>query len=704
MQPHDPYNDAWIDAQLRAVAVPDDLVDRLREQLWSSDAMIDERLRAVPLPLGMARRLRRITRRGNAFERLYRVALAATLLIALGAYYFTSAMLLWRPASSPFSALPALALRGPGEVGRDIAGQVELERARELARRRVDRRASAAATPAAPEIALVPLGHKTQIPRADADLPARWRLDGMAARGGPDPFLDAALARWPVLAAHRPFDELPELHKVPGPIPQGMHVALAPGFDLPFFIRTRVHPFVMPFDARLQSMTVPLGIGSASYDLARRYVADGELPPPETVRVEEFLAAVDYGFPRPLATSVAIHVAAGPSPFAGEAVRAAHGGQALRMVQIGVQARDVTRAKRGPASLVLAIDRSASMAWGGRLEMVGRGLLSVVDEFQPDDRLTLVAFGESADVMAEEIGREEIDSLREALARLKPAGSTNVGAGLRQAYAVATRMPATERAQRAVVLLTDGLAELDPVSKDLIAQRLKEAAERGVRLEIVDLGQPSEERNLKSQLEDFAKAGKGEVRRALDARQVAWSMREILSGKSQLVARDVRLQVSFRPGAVLQYRLLGHEAAAVAGLLPARPEADFYAGQSATALYEVWLRPKGGEEVAQVDLSWLEPGGTQRRSLTRKINRATFAPTVGVSPESLLLAAVVAETAEVLRQSPFAVLPPNAGSLARIADVVGQIDTRLRTRPAFYEFLAMLQRAQKAKPSPASRR
>jgi Ca-activated chloride channel family protein len=698
MQPHDPYSDAWIDDQLRAVPLPDDLVARMRLRLWSSDTWIDDQLRAVDMPLGLLRQLRKIARRRNHFGRLQWMGVAAGLLIGLGTYL----LVLWQQTSTPYSSLPALALRGPGEAGQAVIdGHLDLERARNKPHRRV----VAETTPPAPKIELVPLGReKLPPPRADADLPAKWRTDGMAARDGPDPFLDGNLARWPVLTAHRPFDELPELHKVPGPIPQGMHVPLAPGFDLPFFIRTRVHPFVVPLDARLQTMQVPLAISTASYELARRCVADGELPPPEAVRVEEFLAAIDYGFPRPMATPVAIHVAAGPSPFGAESVRMVHGGQMLRMVQIGVQARDVPRVQRGPAALVLAVDRSASMAWGGRLEMVRRGLSELTGELEPEDRLTLVAFGETAEVLAEDVGRDESERLRTALGRLKPTGSTNVSAALREAYAVALRMPAAERTSRVVVLLTDGLAELDTVSKRILAQRLKEAADRGVRLEIVDLGQPTEERTLKSQLEDFAEAGKGQVRRAIDAKQVGWALREILTGKSQLVARDVRLKVSFRPGAVFQYRLLGHEAVAVAGLLPAQAETDFYAGQSATALYELWLHPKGGEEVAHVELSWLEPGAKQRRSLTRRITRATFAPTVAVSPESLVMAAVVAEAAEVLRQSPFVSLPPNSGNLARVLELVGQIDTRFRTRPSFVEFLGMLQRAQKAKPAPGAPR
>ena len=690
----EPYSDAWLDAQLRAVPVPDDLVDRLRRTLWSSDVELDERLRLVPTPIGLLPRLERIARRRQALERFQRLALAASLLIALGLACYASLFAVWvryRPEGGP--PLPEIAQHAAPQ-----GGGAKLDPRLELEPRKMTRRPPqplAGGPPTEPEIKLEEL----RPPPAQAKLPSKWPLDRMLTpNGGPDPFLDGTQERWPVLSAHRPFDELPELSKVPGPTPQGIRVPLAPGFDLPFFIRARVHPFLVPTDPRLQSMVVPLGIGKASYDLARHYVADGELPPPETVRVEEFLAAVDHGFPQPVATPVGLSLAAGPSPFGGEALRTVHGGEALRLVQIGVQARQQTRAKRVPASLVFAVDTSASMAWGGRLEMVCRALREMIGQLDPDDQLALVSFSENAQVLAEEVGREEAEPFRAALGRLKPAGWTNVGSALRQAYAVAARASAPEGAHRAVVLLTDGLAELDPNSKKLIAERLKEAASRGLRLEIIDLRQETDELNLASQLQDLAEAGRGKVRRATDADQVGWALREILTGKSQLVARDVRLRITFQPGAVLQYRLLGHEAAAVAGLLPARPEADFYSGQSATALFEVWLRPKGSDEVGQAELSWLDPGTTQRRTITKKLTRGMFAATVPQSPPSLLAAAVSAEVAELLRESPFARQPPNPGSLARALELVGLIDTRLRGQPAFSEFVAMAQRAQKAKP------
>ena len=124
---------------------------------------------------------------------------------------------------------------------------------------------------------------------------------------------------------------------------------------------------------RLETSLVPLRVDRSSYELTRRYLHDGELPPPKTVHTEDFLAALDYGYPRPQGEVLGVSAAGGPSPFAAESLRLEHGGaESLRMLHIGLQAQDQPRIPRPPAHLVVALDTSASMAWGGRLDLACR--------------------------------------------------------------------------------------------------------------------------------------------------------------------------------------------------------------------------------------------------------------------------------------------------------------------------------------------
>jgi len=483
------------------------------------------------------------------------------------------------------------------------------------------------------------------------------------------------------------IDALPELKKVAGPMPRGIDPPLVPGFPLGFFIRYGVHPFVPPgAHPKLQTSLVPLAISPASYELTRRYLEDGELPPAELIRTEEFLAAADYRFPRPERKPLGLWLGGGPSPF---------GGEGLTLMQVGVQAREPAATERQPMHLVLAVDASASMRWGGRLSMVRRALERLDANLGPQDRLTLVAFSNEAWAVVEDVSTEEWDQWIEALDWLSAEQGTSLAAGLREAYAAAARLAQPQGPEVRVVLLTDGTAVLDQGAADQIEARLAECASQGRLLEVIDLGQESETDRL---LGVLAQAGGGRVRQAHSAEQIGWALAEVLSGRPQQVAADVRLTVTFNPRTVVAWRLFGHEPSAITGLVPAETECDFYAGQSATAMYELRLRPSGGDLVAEVELQWQSPDGGSPQKTVRRIRKSDFAMSFAQSPPPLQQAALYAQTAELLRRSPFARLPGGSPvlGLKAIRQLAEQVDTQVRERASFVELIDLLERSSVA--------
>ncbi len=379
-----------------------------------------------------------------------------------------------------------------------------------------------------------------------------------------------------------------------------------PGAHYAFLIKHHVHPFVSPAsDPRLQSTVVPLGVDGQSYELTKRYLENKILPPPELVRTEEFLAAVDYGFPQPTQEALELSLAGGPSPF---------GGEGLYLLQVGVQAGHVAPRQRPPVHLVLAVDTSANMRWHGRIDMVRRALKEFSGPLDAGDRLSLVAFGEDARVVVEDVGPGEADQFVAAVGSLSAKGSSNLPEGLSRAYDVARQQSAAGRPAVRVVLLTDSMVDLTSDSATRILQQLTEAADHGTPLHVVDLSQQGEP---DPQLRKFAASGHGAVHAAANADEVRWALREVMTGQSQVVARDAQLRVTFNPKVVLEYRLLGHEATLLAGLLPQHPQADFHDGQWATALYEIRLAPAAGGEVANAELTWYDgdrprPDGQRR--------------------------------------------------------------------------------------------
>jgi Ca-activated chloride channel family protein len=679
--------DEGLDAALREVPLPHGLLARLSRIPLADDEGLDAAVRDVPIPVRLTATWRRRTRRSERGSRRWRVlwvsrlAAAASLLIAVSLTYLAATLV------SMVVGRQALTRPNPPEKPSppDTQSLVESWAAQGPEEKTGPR-------PLPSEISLA----KTDEPRRR---PGRTDLGaGLSLPPSDDPLLkpapDHALG-YGVNA--NPFDELPELPtRRADLLPRGIDWPLVPNSKRWFLIRYGVHPFVTPADhPRLASMTVPLGVDSASFELSRRYLEEGELPPPDLVRTEEFLAR-DYDFPRPKQGDLGLVVAGGPSPF---------GGEGLCLLQIGVQSREVS-SRHAPVQLILAVDASASMRWGSRSEMLRRALREYAAGLASDDRLSLVSFSQAAHVLIQDVGPAEVRHFLAAVDSLSAEGTTDVAAGLQEAFALGRQLAAPGRPPVRVVLLSDGLLELDRVGMEQIEQEIARAALRGVPLEVVDLGQ---QKQAESQMAALARSGRGTVRRAVNAQQVGWALREIVSGRTELTARDAQLKVTFQSKAVLEYRLLGHEAKEWAGMLPGAPQADFHDGQSATALYEVRLAANGPKEVAAVELTWYPVGydgsrgaGGQQK-LSRPVGLGDFASSWAGTAPSLQEAALAAQTAEVLRRSPFVLWRNPRASLAaclvRVSDLAGTVDSRLYQRPSFVELAALVDQAIKAKPA-----
>jgi Ca-activated chloride channel family protein len=689
--------DSWLDAELRNVALPPGLLERLRQVAAPSDEELDAALRDVPVPAGLSVRLRRIARGRLRLGHLAQMAVAASLILGIGLSYVGAVI-----------GLVTMASRGPELRRTGPALQVSVTLSSETATTPVDLEKLAVAFTQGRKRATVPVALTPEVAAPVVPVALNSPLAEMVDRfGAPyrkarlELVMDRHVAAWPdpeVLLASSSAD-LPELRKAPGLIRQGVKLPPVPGLDL--VILHRIHPFLSPAAfPELRVSHVPLDIDASSFELTRRYLDDRELPPPDVLRTEEFLAAVDYQLPKPTHRVLGLHMAGGASPFRGPS---------LHVLQVGVQARDLPALPHQPTRLILAVDVSASMQWGGRLEMARQAIRRLIQGMGPEDRVSLLAFSEEAQVLADNRGPGEADLLEKAVTGLQPGSSTNLAAGLRRAYGLAQELVRSGQWPVQVVVFSDGLARLDDPTIERIERCLTEAAGRGVTLHVVDLAQDPGTADADPLLSRFTRAGDGSIHRSSSADEVHWALVEVTTGQSQLVASNVSLRVRFNPKSVAAYRLVGHEAVLLAGLKPAPLEADFHAGQSATAMYEIVLRKNSDPEVAVAELAWTDPASRRREGLSQAFRRGQLAKTLLDAPLPVQAGAVVAEAAETLRATPEVLLLPNgfsvvrprrgAWSLTRVLQVAGQLDTRLEENASFMQFLSVIEQATEARPS-----
>ncbi|MDE2696989.1 MAG: von Willebrand factor type A domain-containing protein, partial [Chloroflexota bacterium] len=123
---------------------------------------------------------------------------------------------------------------------------------------------------------------------------------------------------------------------------------------LMYFESHGVNPFVDADEDPLS--TFALDGDTASYEILGLYLGEAQLPPPESVRIEEYVNSLPQDYPAAEA-ALGLHLDAGPSPFGPE-------GYVLLRVGVSNPRPDTDR---DPVSLIFVIDTSGSMAADNRL-------------------------------------------------------------------------------------------------------------------------------------------------------------------------------------------------------------------------------------------------------------------------------------------------------------------------------------------------
>ena len=670
-------SDHELDIRLRDVGIPAELEDRLREAV--ANEALDEWLRSVEVPAGVLPRTRNIPhlRRRSPVRQW---ALAASLMVLVGAGLM--GLLGGVAFSVRWVEPPPLALmvidQGPLGILSPSEPVVALISPADDGRWRSDHGGLSDAT-----MRLLTMFDQPQLGPAGqlaADIRTVW-----------NPWDNWLLMRWGALGYVPAVDAaLPELSALTAPSAQGMEAPLVRGYDREFLYSRGVQPPTLTaFDPAARGLDVPLATRTNSFDRVRRLALSGRLPPPEMVRTEDFLAAVQTpsGNPRE-SGALAIRTAGGPSVFN----RSEAG-----LLQVSIQAG---LPPRSAAHLVLVIDTSASMAWDGALDSIRSAVIGTLPHLEPQDRLSVILFSREVTEVVREVRREdraELDQLTAVLEHVASGGGANLGAALQQAVSVAIESEAATRLPGRLVLITANRPLLARADAAAVRQMFGEAAKGDFRFEVCDLirdGSPN------AAWQELAGQAACTVRRPQGVDPLRWALVEALTGDASLAAKEVRLHIDFNPRAVAAYRLIGHESTSFGGLLPEPLETDLRAGQTASALFEVWFYPNEEDDVATVRVQWRDPvEGKMRQTGPQRVSRLQFATALEGSALSLQASAIAAEAAEVLKQAfSFRLLAPDRyayepkpSGFEHVLAQARRVAPGLREQPQFRRLVTLLE-------------
>jgi Ca-activated chloride channel family protein len=361
------------------------------------------------------------------------------------------------------------------------------------------------------------------------------------------------------------------------------------------------------------------------------------------VRVEEYVNFFEQAYEPPTEQAFAIHLDGAPSPYADN----------YHLVRVGIQGYETPPEERKDAALTFVIDVSGSMDMENRLGLVKEALYLLVDQLRPTDKVGIVVYGNRGRVVLEPtlIG-ERPRRIKKAIASLQPEGATNAEEGLVLGYKMANRAFIRGGINR-VILCSDGVANVGRTGPGSILEEIRRHAEDDIYLTTVGFGMGNFNDVLMEQLADN---GDGFYAYVDDIQEAERIFVERLTSTLQVIARDAKIQVAFDPEVVRSYRLLGYENRAVADedfRNDAVDAGELGVGHSVTALYELKFEADAPQEATAmtVRLRWEDPDTREVVELARSLSQDGLAPEFEVTDPRFQLTVIVAQYAEVLRES-----------------------------------------------------
>ena len=402
--------------------------------------------------------------------------------------------------------------------------------------------------------------------------------------------------------------------------------------------------------------TFSVDVDTGSYSNVRRMLREGQRPPADAVRAEEFINYFRYGHAAPTDRSRPFNVTTELAPAPWNAQR--------QLLMVGIKGYDVPKATLPPANLVFLLDTSGSMESPDKLPLLKQSFAQLVPQLRAQDRVSIVVYAGSAGLVLPPTPGNRHDEILGALDRLQAGGSTNGGDGIRLAYAMAKQAFVRDGVNR-VILATDGDFNVGTVSQDALETMVADQRASGIALTTLGFGTGNYNDALAEKLADVGDGNHAYIDTLQEGRKV---LVDEMQSTLLTIARDVKIQVEFNPAVVSEYRLIGYENRVLANEDFANDKVDagdIGAGHEVTALYEITPVGSGAErlpalryggkqagerasanEVAHVRLRYKLPGQDSSRLIETPIarNALTSQPS-----DAFRFASSVAAYADLLR-------------------------------------------------------
>ncbi len=291
---------------------------------------------------------------------------------------------------------------------------------------------------------------------------------------------------------------------------------------------------------------------------------------------------------------------------------------------------------RQPLDLTVLVDRSGSMNAEGRMAYLKRGLNTMTGSLRSGDRVSVVLFDSSVCTPLENyvVGRDDPSLLAETIGAMQPRGSTNLDAGLKEAYRIATaHVDSDPQARnRRVMVITDAFLNTGDVNTDTVSEIGKAYEEHGVRMTGVGVGREFND----AMLDKLTEKGKGAYVYLGSEAVVDRVFGLGFESLTRTIAHDVRFALTL-PDSLAVEKFYGEEAST-------NPDdiqpINYYAGTTQLFLQDLAARdPKKGDAVT-LTISWKDAvtGQAREQAYNTTVGRLLAADPHNVDKAQALMA------------------------------------------------------------------
>ena len=259
----------------------------------------------------------------------------------------------------------------------------------------------------------------------------------------------------------------------------------------------------------------------------------GVIIPPAEVHIDSYIAAVDYHYPLPES-----HL--GVYMYSGQRQLSMQGQEEI--FQIGIQGAKDRFEELTPMNLAFVIDHSGSMADRDKLKWVQDAFDIFIEQVRPKDYVSLVIFDSTAKVVfpaTRMSSRETRERFRSAVRSIRPAGATNIRAGLELGCLEVMKNLNREYTNR-VMLLSDGQDTCGNSHRDILGVA-RGFSEQGVSISTIGVG---ESFDLKLMV-DLGKVGQGSSRFISSREEMQKIFGTELDRMLVAVARELEMTLEF---------------------------------------------------------------------------------------------------------------------------------------------------------------